>query len=127
MTALSLSAVGYVLMLWFILYSIPKRHGLVSASRKIKTVILPALDDVGLLCTSECGEFDLEKREPTFTKSFLSDGHKNDDLLTGALDNYFDDKQNIQKVEGPDYKPVNKFRQRGSMRLQTNKTASFES
>jgi hypothetical protein len=63
MVGLSLSTVLYVLMLWYILYKVPKQHGLVSSSRKIKTVTLPALDEVGLLCQSECGEFDLEKEE----------------------------------------------------------------
>jgi hypothetical protein len=63
MVGLSLSTVLYMLMLWFILYKVPKQHGLVSSSRKIKTVILPALDEVGLLCESEAAQFDLQKEE----------------------------------------------------------------
>lgn len=119
MVGLSLSTLGYVAMLWYILYKVPKKHGLVSSSRKIKTVILPALDEVGLLCQSECGEFDLEKEEPSITKSFLSSGHgEKDDILTDAMDDYFEDRDSIQK-EGIDFKPVTRFRQRGSMLLNT--------
>ena len=113
MTCVTVDMLAFVLLFWFILYKLPKRSGLVSASHRTKTVSLPALDDIGLLndngLRSPIGSFiDLEKDEVrliqtnnTTTEVFNSENAaKAASLpLINSLDNYYLDKQCIDQGE----------------------------
>ena len=62
MTALSISMLTFVCMFWVTLYRMPVSHGLVCESRAAKSVVLPALDDIGMVNDSFSGvEFDMQR------------------------------------------------------------------